>query len=1577
MSNVRGIPGQALMSRLFTRAATRPTIGTSPAFFARFGLEDPWAFNGFGGSPVDSNDPFVFLSAADYYGHMDRLRARQRLMERFRAMEASASAASALGRGRRSRSVDGTFRASSLANMALADSVLVAPLADAPEPEAEETASGWVSRRGEKAEKKASRKSVVVRSAEDRPLVRALRQAPADAAAPVWRAVADAGVRVGAAERQVIGRALAGIEALAADEQVEVARQVVRRLKGPQRRLAEVAVEEVASAETETPARVAASRMTARASRKGLRTVLSSSPALIGLRFEDAAPEVAAPADMARRSSPVVSPRSVRARGAHASPVVAAAAGVARTQVAVGRAGPSASFERVSNVVARSRGIEPRRSVVSVGVVGEPRRSATERVGARALAALVASPSEGLERGTAALEAPSGRSVRRGASRRAASILAGSEFVTPAVLEVAAAGVDASEPIARKAGASGSRPPHRSVITSAGALTARSVSGPLGTTPAPYGSRVVDVSASGGGVVEGAGVAVPVGGEVRVAPRTEGLVRIAARSRSAMGPSISAPVAGYVREDASAPLVNERVRTQRSAARTIRPATGAPDAIFARPADVGVASEPASATSVSARVGVARMPALSGASRAAVARRDVEVLAPTGRPTQRAIARTVAPDTSTVAAEPMAHARSTAVVRAMQRQEAAPVRSAISSSAPTSSSAPLDSSSSVEHVAAERSGARRAVGARRSAVVASPGELVTARPSDVPAAAEVESAPVALRKAAVVRQPAAARAVRRAEVAARASGVIAPSPVSYVSAPAHVAVESSADAPVARPSRSVSERMARAGSASGDAVSSSSSTSIVSASSSAVTVPSSVLAERVAARSAVTPVSEDAAVARVAARAEAPSAPVKRVRNDSPEAVLARPAAAEVVEGAPVAASATVRPAAVRTAAVRTSATRAAPAVRSGSTRHAARRMEAFAPPVVSAATVQRSASEVVARRSARRAVGPAMPHVSANDFRIDVDVPLAAVESRVASASGKATGPVTRASLASVLGRVAAVVRAMERSEESVSVSPAIRRALAEAPAEVSGATRVRSSRVASVSGRFERAPSRGATVPFEGVFARPADAAIAPEATGSLAPRVAAVVRPVARAERRAAVTNSPSTRPARRAMAGVSGLTGEALDHIVQRSFAPAAEAGATAVRYRTLRTADGRFAPLAPESVKPLSHRFGTGRVEIPSASNARSFEAASGLVLPRNQVTVDAEESPAPVVGGRRPAAGVRTTVAQRSEPGAQRSEDRTSSSGRAVAARSAATEPALRSSRPARSFSGTLGRLNGAAPVTSRGTADRKQVASDRSVDGPRARRTVYDDAGVLVRAAPAAEVDGQDLVGAPLQTPGYAKRAITGTVAETTGRRPVATHLPPRLSTGSLLTALARADRPEDVVQVILQRGGTLADIEREVPEAAAIVERIARLGGAQAARASTEGVTSGAVEQAPPTQFLSHRSPSASGSRVRRAHSRTAPSDGAGSSQAMKLAQKLMNLIHLAETDRKSEDARRQVRMAEASAEARSEGSASVAAGQTKNLSGANVNIAALQREVLEAVLQALELNHHRRQEDTDVWW
>ena len=91
------------------------------------------------------------------------------------------------------------------------------------------------------------------------------------------------------------------------------------------------------------------------------------------------------------------------------------------------------------------------------------------------------------------------------------------------------------------------------------------------------------------------------------------------------------------------------------------------------------------------------------------------------------------------------------------------------------------------------------------------------------------------------------------------------------------------------------------------------------------------------------------------------------------------------------------------------------------------------------------------------------------------------------------------------------------------------------------------------------------------------------------------------------------------------------------------------------------------------------------------------------------------------------------------------------------------------------------------------------------------------------------------------------------------------------------------------------------------------------------------------------------------------------------------MRLAQKLLNLIHLAESERRGEDARKHVRLAEDSLAARSEGSAASAAGPSAGGKG-NVNIKALQRDVLEAVLREIELNQQRRQEEPDVrtiWW
>src|SRR5678815_3712187 len=83
----RAIPGQRVMSRLYSRVATRPTFGPSPAFYARFGLDDPWATSGMGASD-DPADPFVFLSAAHYYQRLRQMQiGRRRLMERFAAMQ--------------------------------------------------------------------------------------------------------------------------------------------------------------------------------------------------------------------------------------------------------------------------------------------------------------------------------------------------------------------------------------------------------------------------------------------------------------------------------------------------------------------------------------------------------------------------------------------------------------------------------------------------------------------------------------------------------------------------------------------------------------------------------------------------------------------------------------------------------------------------------------------------------------------------------------------------------------------------------------------------------------------------------------------------------------------------------------------------------------------------------------------------------------------------------------------------------------------------------------------------------------------------------------------------------------------------------------------------------------------------------------------------------------------------------------------------------------------------------------------------------------------------------------------------
>jgi len=227
---------------------------------------------------------------------------------------------------------------------------------------------------------------------------------------------------------------------------------------------------------------------------------------------------------------------------------------------------------------------------------------------------------------------------------------------------------------------------------------------------------------------------------------------------------------------------------------------------------------------------------------------------------------------------------------------------------------------------------------------------------------------------------------------------------------------------------------------------------------------------------------------------------------------------------------------------------------------------------------------------------------------------------------------------------------------------------------------------------------------------------------------------------------------------------------------------------------------------------------------------------------------------------------------------------------------------------------------------------------------------------------------------------PSWAERAAFGTSVlpqtERSDRQAPSSSL--RLG-GGLLGALARAGRPEDVVRVILERSEGLRSLGSELPSpVATLVERIVRIEDGAAAQErrgeaaiDTEGVLSprrshGSVR----ASRLSSRSPSYR--TLSRGSAGAGSNAGVGASQTMKLANKLMKLIHLAERDRK--DAQSQVRMAEDSAEARAEGRGGKPTGGRPS---EPVSIQALQRDVLEAVLRELELTMVRNQGDPDGWW
>jgi hypothetical protein len=188
-------------------------------------------------------------------------------------------------------------------------------------------------------------------------------------------------------------------------------------------------------------------------------------------------------------------------------------------------------------------------------------------------------------------------------------------------------------------------------------------------------------------------------------------------------------------------------------------------------------------------------------------------------------------------------------------------------------------------------------------------------------------------------------------------------------------------------------------------------------------------------------------------------------------------------------------------------------------------------------------------------------------------------------------------------------------------------------------------------------------------------------------------------------------------------------------------------------------------------------------------------------------------------------------------------------------------------------------------------------------------------------------------------------------------------------LASGGVLGALARATTAEQVVNVILDRADAMQSLSQELPAPAMrVVERIVAMRADQGdAGPDTTTVTT--------TRRRSRRAASRpSPVFIGRSLSSASSSNGVGASKVAGLAGKLMNLIHLAENDRRRE-ARAEVRMADDSASARSEGQGGPSGGGGDD----QVSIQLLKREVLARVLKELETLKHLSPEghNVSIWW
>lgn len=207
-----------------------------------------------------------------------------------------------------------------------------------------------------------------------------------------------------------------------------------------------------------------------------------------------------------------------------------------------------------------------------------------------------------------------------------------------------------------------------------------------------------------------------------------------------------------------------------------------------------------------------------------------------------------------------------------------------------------------------------------------------------------------------------------------------------------------------------------------------------------------------------------------------------------------------------------------------------------------------------------------------------------------------------------------------------------------------------------------------------------------------------------------------------------------------------------------------------------------------------------------------------------------------------------------------------------------------------------------------------------------------------------------------------------------------------PRIAGGDdLVQQLARAAAPEDVVSVLMNQSDSARRATSSLPQP--VVQVIQQI-RTEAARAEGEAQQAQRGERKMmETETVRQRSQRRQGVRstTRVARGMTGINPGGSSARGSsasadrvsKLAMRLQELIAMAESQNRG-GARQQVRMAEDSGAAKSEGQS--APTSAEDARDASADIDTLAREVTEQVTRELEMRRERRQEDQDgrsIWW